>query len=436
MKKIVSLAKRRGFVFPGSEIYGGLASSWDYGPLGVLLKNNIKQAWWDMFVRRRLDVVGLDSALIMNPKVWEASGHLDEFSDPLTECRQCRRRYRSDEIDMSAPCPRCRAADSFTEPVAFNMMFKTFLGPKEDDSSVVYLRPETAQGMLVNFPLVLASGRHRIPFGIAQLGKAFRNEITPRNFIFRTREFEQMEIEYFIRPEKWRPQFDRWLEEMHKWVNLCGIDGSKIHEHEISKEERAFYSRRTVDLEFNFPFGRQELYGLAYRADYDLRLHMEKSGRDMSYTDPETGEKFVPHVVEPTFGVDRTVLAMMVSAYREEKAPSAKGGQEKRVVMKFPARMSPYQVAVLPLSRQDKLLEVAEPLARGLAGKFSCDYDVTQSIGKRYRRQDEVGTPWCVTVDFETLEDKAVTIRDRDTMEQERVPLAEVPGVVSGKLGS
>jgi len=436
LETIVSLAKRRGFIFPGSEIYGGLANSWDYGPLGVLLKNNIKQAWWDQFVTRRLDMVGVDSALIMNPKVWEASGHLAGFSDPLVECKKCHGRWRADDIDWNAPCPGCEVRGNFTEPAAFNMMFKTFIGPKEDTSAIAYLRPETAQGMFVNFPQVLNTSRKRIPFGIAQVGKAFRNEITPSNFIFRTREFEQMEIEYFVHPDNWQEQFERWLSEMHDWIAFCGIDKEKVHDREISEEERAFYSQRTVDVEFDFPFGRQELYGIAYRGDYDLSLHAKYSSRDMTYADPVSGDKFMPHVIEPSFGVDRTVLAMMLSAYHEEEAPSVKGGTEGRVVMKLKKNLAPYQVAVLPLSRQDKLLAMAESLVQGLAEQFSCDFDVTQSIGKRYRRQDEIGTPYCVTVDFDSLEDKAVTIRDRDSMKQDRVSIQQVAENIHEKLSA
>jgi glycyl-tRNA synthetase len=428
LEKIVSLAKQRGFIFPGSEIYGGLANSWDYGPLGALLKNNIKQAWWERFVERRQDVVGVDTSLIMNPKVWEASGHLKEFSDPLVECKKCHVRLRADDINLEEPCSACGAENSFTEPAQFNMMFKTFLGPKEDEAGVVYLRPETAQGMFVNFPNVVSTSRKNVPFGMAQMGKAFRNEITPGNYIFRTREFEQMEIEYFVQPDQWEEVFEGWLKEMNDWIKFCGINGKRVHNIEIEEKDRAFYSKRTVDIEFDFPFGRKELYGIAYRGDYDLQLHAKASGKDMSYTDPVSGDKFIPHVVEPTFGVDRTMLAMMLSAYHEEEV---KG--EKRVVMKFPKSLAPYQVAVLPLSRKEELMKVAEPIVEDLSKEFSCDYDVTQSIGKRYRRQDEIGTPYCVTVDFDSLEDKAVTVRDRDTMKQERIAIEKVGEYIKGK---
>lgn len=442
MQRIVELSKSRGFIFPGSEIYGGLANSWDYGPLGVELKNNIKQLWWDHFVHGRLDMVGVDGTLIMNSKVWEASGHLDTFGDLLVECKNCHARFRADDIDLNRSCPQCNDTSQFTEPASFNTMFKTFMGPKEEAASVVYLRPETAQTMFVDFPAILTTSRKRIPFGVAQEGKAFRNEITPGNFIFRTREFEQMEIEYFVHPDTWEGHFDVWLKLMHKWIKLCGIDSARVHDVEIPEDERAHYSKRTVDIEFEFPFGQEELYGIAYRGDFDLQQHMKLSGKDMSYTDPVSGETYVPHVVEPTFGVDRTILAMMVSLYHEEEVPTSPrlaglrgaGRGEKRVVMKFPPNLAPYQVAVLPLSNKEELMNVAEPIAQDLSKAFSCEYDVTQSIGRRYRRQDEIGTPYCVTVDFDSLKDKRVTVRDRDTMEQDRIPIEEVRGYLGDKL--
>lgn len=431
IEKIVNLAKRRGFIFPGSEIYGGLANSWDYGPLGVELKNNVKRHWWERFVQKRLDVVGIDAALIMNPKVWAASGHLETFNDPLVECKKCHARFRADQIDVSAACPSCGEENSFTEPAAFNLMFKTFMGPKEDAANVVYLRPETAQAMFIDFPLVVDTTRKRVPFGIAQIGKAFRNEITPGNFIFRTREFEQMEIEYFVHPDSWQEHFEKWLSDMHEWMRVCGIREEWISDLEVPEDERAHYSSRTVDIEFEFPFGKSELYGIAYRSDFDLKNHAEHSGKDVSYTDPVSGEKYIPHVIEPTFGVDRTVLAMMVSAYHEEQV-----NNEERVVLKFPPQFAPYQVAVLPLSKKEELMNIAEPLAQTISEHFNCDYDVTQSIGKRYRRQDEIGTPYCVTVDFESLEDKAVTIRDRDTMTQDRISLDKVVEYLKDKMAS
>lgn len=430
MDKLVTLCKTRGFIFPGSDIYGGLANSWDYGPLGVELKNNIKQAWWKKFVTTRLDMVGIDAALLMNPKVWEASGHLATFTDPLVECKTCHERYRADQIDLKKACQKCGNKDTFTEPSSFNLMLKTWLGPKEDATATVYFRPETAQAMFVDFPLIMTSSRKRVPFGIAQIGKAFRNEITPGNFIFRQREFEQMEIEYLIHPNDWEKQFEAWLAAMHEWIAECGITSSAVHELDVPKDELAHYSKRTVDLEYDFPFGKKELYGLAYRTDFDLTNHGKASGKEIIYTDPETNEKYVPHVIEPSFGVDRTLLAVLTSSYKEEDVDG-----EMRVVMRFPKHLAPIKIAVLPLSKKDELSNVAYPLAEQLAKRWRTEYDETQSIGKRYRRQDEIGTPFCVTVDFETLEDKAVTVRDRDSMKQERVPLAELEDYLSKQLG-
>lgn len=429
MEKIINLAKNRGFIYPDSEIYGGWANSWDFGPLGVELKNNIKQAWWKRFVQGRLDMVGLETAIIMNPKVWEASGHVEEFTDPLVECKKCHRRSRADELENSAVCPACGEKDSLTVPANFNLLFKTFVGPKEEEAAIAYLRPETAQGMFVDWPAVLASTRKRLPFGIAQIGKAFRNEITPGNYVFRTREFEQMEIEYFIEPANWEAEFDKWLEEMRNWLTYCGIDKKLVHEVEVPEEDRAFYSKRTIDIELDWPFGQKELYGLAYRGDWDLSMHAKRSGREMNYTDTKTGQKFVPHVIEPTFGVERTVLAMLLSAYREEEVNG-----EKRIVLGLPAWAAPYQVAVLPLSNKPELIDRSRRLAEGLTKNYHCDFDTTQSIGKRYRRQDEIGTPLCVTVDFDSLEDHAVTIRDRDTMKQERVAMTRIEGVLRERL--
>ncbi len=429
MDTLVNLAKRRGFIFAGSEIYGGLANSWDYGPLGVELKNNIKAAWWKKFVRGRQDVVGIDAAVIMNPKVWEASGHVATFSDPLVECKKCHARFREDQIAGAKPCQACGQKDGFTSPKQFNLMFKTNLGPSEETGSEVYLRPETAQAMFVDFPQVLASTRKKVPFGIAQIGKAFRNEITPGNFIFRTREFEQMEIEYFVHPDMWESQFEQWLDLMKEWVAFCGIDMSRIHDLEVPESERAHYSSRTVDIEFDFPFGRGELYGIAYRGDFDLQSHAKASGKDMSYLDPETNEKFIPHVIEPTFGVDRTVLAVLVSAYHEEEV---KG--EMRTVLKLPAQLAPYQAAVLPLMKKPELTGIAKEIVQTLSRDMSVEYDETQSIGKRYRRQDEIGTPYCITIDYDSLEDKAVTVRGRDSMEQERVAITALSEYLAGKI--
>ena len=433
MDKVISLSKRRGFIFPGSEIYGGLANSWDYGPLGVELKNNIKKLWWKMFVQERMDMVGLDAALIMNPKVWEASGHLKNFSDPLVECKKCHARYRGDQ--KPDECPVC-GSNEFTKPQQFNLMLKTFLGPAEEKANEVYFRPETAQAIFADFKQILESSRQKIPFGVAQIGKAFRNEITPGNFIFRTREFEQMEIEYFIKAEGWEKQFEHWLEQMKKWIKALGIDEKKIHYVEISDDDRAFYSKRTVDIEFDYPFGQKELYGLAYRTDYDLKAHEEASGKDLTYLDPVTNEKFIPHVIEPSLGVDRTVLAVLLSCYSESEARSGKEDavHETEVTLRLPKEIAPIKVAVLPLSKKEELTGPAKEILQSLQKRWMCQYDETASIGKRYRRQDEIGTPYCVTVDFETSNDKAVTVRDRDTMKQDRVKVAELVKYFQDKL--
>ena len=429
MDTLVNLAKRRGFIFAGSEIYGGLANSWDYGPLGVELKNNIKKAWWKKFVQMRQDVVGLDAAVIMNPKVWEASGHVATFHDPLVECKHCHARFREDKIDVAKPCEACGDKSGFTEPKQFNLMFKTHLGPSQESGTEVYLRPETAQAMFVDFAQVQASSRKKIPFGIAQIGRAFRNEITPGNYIFRTREFEQMEIEYFVKESDWEVQFESWLKLMHEWLADCGITTEKIHDLEVPKEDRAHYSSRTVDIEFDFPFGRGELYGLAYRSDFDLKNHQDNSGKDLSYTDPVTNEKYIPHVIEPTFGVDRTILAVLVSAYKEEEVDG-----EMRTVLSLPAHLAPYQVAVLPLMKKEELTEEAKKITEELSNYMAVEYDETQSIGKRYRRQDEIGTPFCVTIDYDSLEDNAVTVRDRDTMKQERIAITELKNYLVEKI--
>ena len=463
MDKIVSLAKRRGFVFPGSEIYGGLANSWDYGPLGHLLKQNIKNAWWKFFVQERGDMVPLDTAIIMNPKVWEASGHLQNFSDELVECKKCHHRFRSDHLleaesakpgyDKENPktisevkCPDCDGG--LTEPKQFNLMFKTFLGVNEDTSTTAYLRPETAAGMFVNFKNILNVTRRRLPFGIAQIGKNFRNEITPGNFIFRTREFEIGEFEYFINPNAWEETFEMWLAEIKRWwQDIMQIDMDNLVWHEIPDGERAHYSKRTVDIEYKFPFGVKELHGIAYRTDFDLSRHETVSGQDMHYTDPETNEKFLPHVIEPTFGIDRMLLVALFEAYHEENVPTiaassaeasaAKEGEaETRIVMRFPKHLAPIQVAVLPLSKKEELSSVAKDLANSLRKDFSVEYDETQSIGKRYRRQDEIGTPYCVTLDFDSLEDKKVTVRDRDSMLQERVSIEELKSYLKEKFNA
>ncbi len=435
METIISLCKRRGFIFPGSELYGGLANSWDYGPLGAQLKKNIKDEWWRRFVEQRSDMVGLDAAVIMNPKVWEASGHLKTFSDPLIECKKCHERFRADHVKDFERCPSCKAEKTFTEAKQFNLMFKTSLGPKEDSASVAYMRPEIAQAMFVNFKNVLDATRKRLPFGIASQGRAFRNEITPGNFIFRTREFDLMELEYFVNESEWEKYFDYWLSQMKQWLKDLGVSEKRLHFVEIPPEDRAHYSKRTVDVEYDYPFGKKELYGLAYRGDFDLTNHSTASKQELTYTDPETNAKFVPHVIEPSFGLDRSVLVALLEAYHEEEAPtSEKEETEKRVVMKFPAWMAPVKVAILPLSKKDELAVVARPLYEQLCKHFACEYDETQSIGKRYRRQDEIGTPYCVTVDFETLSDNAVTVRDRDTMKQERIAIASLAEYLKTKL--
>ena len=447
----MSLCKRRGFIFPGSEIYGGLANSWDYGPLGHQLKQNIKKAWWKFFVQERADMVPMDAAIIMNPKVWEASGHLQNFSDLLTECKICHHRFRVDHLLEAASaepqydkepmktiadvkCPDC--GGELTQAKSFNLMFKTFLGTTEDSSTVAYLRPETAGGMFVNFKNIQTTTRRRLPFGIAQIGKNFRNEITPGNFIFRTREFEIGEFEYFIKPEEWPKVFEMWLSEIKRWwKDIMQINMDNLVWHEIPDGERAHYSKRTVDIEYKYPFGVKELHGIAYRTDFDLTRHETVSGADLHYTDPETNEKYIPHVIEPTFGIDRMLLVALLEAYHEEEAPTAKEGEtEARVVMKFPKHLAPVQVAVLPLSKKEELSSAAKQAAADLRHDFMVDYDETQSIGKRYRRQDEIGTPYCVTFDFDSLEDKKVTVRDRDTMQQERVAIAELVGYLKDKF--
>ncbi len=444
---IASLAKRRGFVYPGSEIYGGLANTWDFGPLGAEVKRNIKNAWWEFFIQRRDDMVGLDGGILLHPRVWEASGHVQEFHDPLVDCRNCKSRFRADTLleeklglrvegmsleEMSRaiqqseiPCPVCGRRD-WTPVRQFNLMFRTFIGPVEEQSTLVYLRPETAQAIFVDFKQILQSSRMKIPFGVGQIGKAFRNEITPGNFIFRLLEFEQMEIEYFIRPETWPETFEHWLAEMARFLHWIGLGTARLRMREHGPEELSHYSKRTVDYEYYFPFGWKELCGLAYRTDYDLRRHQEYSGEDLSYFDQERNERFIPHVVEPTMGVERLFLALLVDAYHEEPAVDVSGKPYTRVVLRFHPRIAPFKAAVLPLMRKPELVQRAREVAALLRPHFMIDYDETQSIGRRYRRQDEIGTPYCVTIDYETLDDNAVTIRDRDTMEQVRVPISSL----------
>lgn len=429
MDTLVSLCKRRGFLFPSSEIYGGIANGWDYGPLGAELKRNIMDAWWRRFVTSRGDMVGLDAATIMNPKVWEASGHLAEFTDPMVECKQCHTRFRPDQIDLAKPCGHCGQKGIFTEPKNFNLMFKTFLGATEDAAAVAYLRGELAQAMFVDFKLVQQTMRMRLPFGIAQQGKCYRNEVTPGNFIFRTREFNLMEFEYFVHPNEWEKHFEYWLEEMKQWLDFCGVKREHLVFHEIADGERAHYSKRTVDIEYQYPFGQKELYGIAYRTDFDLKRHSEASGEDLSYEDPITKERFTPHVVEPTFGIDRTVLITLLEAYHEDEAPTTEEGKsESRVVLRLPKALAPVKVAVFPLMKKEPLVAQAQEIVTALRRTgLVVQYDDGGAIGRRYRRQDEIGTPWCITVDFDSLENKTVTVRERDTMEQERLAIAELP---------
>jgi glycyl-tRNA synthetase len=423
MDRVVNLAKRRGLVFPSSEIYGGFRSTWDYGPLGVLLKRNVKDAWWRSMVQLRDDVVGLDAAILMAPKVWEASGHLKTFTDPLVDCRNCKERFRADQLPDSGACPNCGMKDTFTEARNFNLMFKTYVGPVEDDTSVAYLRPETAQGILVNFKNVQTTTRKKPPFGIAQLGKSFRNEITPGNFIFRTREFEQMEMEFFVPPEDATKWYEYWCQERFSWYKDLGIPEAMLRLRPHDPEELSHYSVGTSDVEFEYPWGWGELEGIANRGDYDLTQHGAFSGEDLSYFDQEHDRRYIPHVIEPAAGADRATLAFLLSAYHEEEAPTADGKVEKRTVLRLDHRLAPIKVAVLPLSKKEDLVPVSEQVAGDLRRLYMVDVDAAGSIGKRYRRQDEVGTPFCVTIDFETLEDRAVTVRDRDSMTQDRVSL-------------
>ena len=436
MDEIVSLCKRRGFIFQSSEIYGGFASTWDYGPLGVELKRNVKQAWWDAVVRQRDDMVGLDAAILMHPQTWVASGHVATFNDPLVDCKKCNSRFRADHVDLSAPCPVCGAKDSFTEPRQFNMMFRTAVGPveKEDGSNIAYLRPETAQGIFVNFVNVQTTTRKKLPFGIAQIGKAFRNEITPGNFTFRTREFEQMEIEYFCREEDAERLYNEWIEARFQWYLDLGINREKLSLRVHDAADLAHYSKGTTDIEYQFPFIQEpaELEGIANRSNYDLTQHAQHSGQKMSYFDQERNEHIVPHVIEPSAGADRATLAFLVDAYNEEEVKPG----DTRVVLKFSPKLAPVKVAVLPLKKNEpRIVEVARKLQKSLLKKTDAVYDDTGAIGKLYRRQDEIGTPFCVTVDFDTIEkDNSVTVRDRDTMEQERVPLDSVERYLLDKL--
>ncbi|EFL93044.1 MULTISPECIES: glycine--tRNA ligase [Mobiluncus] len=441
MDSVISLAKRRGFVYPCGDIYGGTRAAWDYGPLGVELKENIKKAWWNYMVRSREDVVGLDSSVILPPKVWDASGHLKAFTDPLIECLSCHKRLREDDLqeeyaekhgvenpdDVSmddVPCPNCGVKGKWTEPRAFSGLLKTYLGPVDDESGLHFLRPETAQGIFINFANVMTTARKRPPFGIGQIGKSFRNEITPGNFIFRTREFEQMELEFFVEPgtdEEWHQY---WIDHRFEWYTDLGIKPENLRLYEHPKEKLSHYSKRTVDIEYAFGFENSkwgELEGIANRTDYDLGVHMKASGQKLDYYDQANDKRWVPYVIEPSAGLTRSLMAFLIEAYTEDEAPNTKGGVDKRTVLRLDPRLSPVKVAVLPLSRKDELPEIAHNIAAELRKHWNVEYDDAGAVGRRYRRQDEIGTPYCVTVDFDSLEDQAVTVRERDTMTQERI---------------
>ena len=452
MDTIVSLSKRRGFVYPSSEIYGGLRASWDYGPLGVEMKNNVKRQWWQAMVQERDDIVGLDSSVILATEVWKASGHVTEFADQLVECQSCHKRFRADHLTDAyeekhghAPsdglatiaCPYCGTKGAFTEPRNFNLLLRTYLGVVEDDSALAYLRPETAQGIFVNYKNVLTTSRKKVPFGIGQVGKSFRNEITPGNFIFRTREFEQMEMEFFVKPgtdEEWH---EHWFESRMAWYTGLGLRPENLRLFEHPAENRSHYSKRTVDIEYRFGFPGSEwgeLEGIANRADFDLSTHARASGQELSYLDADSGERYVPYVIEPAAGVDRCVLVLLIDAYAEDEAPDAKGTREKRTVLRLDHRIAPVKVAVLPLSRNADLSPKARDIAARLRKRWHTDFDDASAIGRRYRRQDEIGTPFCVTVDFETLSDQAVTVRERDTMRQDRVGIDGLEAYLAERL--
>ncbi|HME88679.1 MAG TPA: glycine--tRNA ligase [Chthoniobacterales bacterium] len=443
METIVSLCKRRGFIFQSSEIYGGLNGLWDYGPLGVELKRNLKNYWWRVIVHERDDVVGMDGSILMNRAAWKASGHEDTFTDPMVDCRSCKARLRSDQLidkGKGKQCPVCGGKD-LTEPRSFNLMFKTYVGATEDESSLTYLRPETAQAIFVQFKSILEISRKKLPFGIAQIGKAFRNEINPRNFTFRSREFEQMELEYFCRPEQGMKLLEYWKEERLRFYEKIGIPRDKLHVKTVSDEERAFYSKGTYDIEYDFPFGRQELEGVAYRTDYDLRQHQAASGKSLEYFDEDTKQKFIPHVVEPSAGVDRTVLALICEAYAEDEAPDEKGKMETRIVLRFHPRIAPIKCAVFPLLKnKDPLVAKAKEIVDLLRPHMFVFYDESGAIGRRYRRQDEIGTPFGITVDFETLGEKdaklrdTVTLRERDSMKQERVGIKDLASILISRI--
>lgn len=451
LKPIIALCKRRGFIYPGSEIYGGFANTYSFGPYGAQLKKNIKDLWWKTFIQKRRDMVALDGPILLHSKAWKASGHLDGFNDALIDCKACKGRFRCDHLieetlhenadgltlqqmtdlitGKKVKCPKCGAHD-FTEARNFNLMFNTHMSKTGADGDIAYLRPETAQAIFLDYKNIIDTMRVKIPFGVAQIGKAFRNEITPGNFIFRVIEFEQMEIEYFIREADWEQTFTNWLELMHSWCTLIGLKPSRVHEKEHPKEQLSHYSKRTVDLVYDFPFGTSELYGLAYRTDFDLSRHTEFSGEKLDYTDPETREKFIPHVIEPTFGVERTLLALLCDAYEEEELENG----EMRTVLHLEPRIAPVKVAVFPLMKKEPLALKASEIFEKLHTIWDCEYDESGAIGKRYRRQDELGTPYCITIDFDTLENNTVTLRDRDTMKQERISIDNLLNILSEKL--
>jgi glycyl-tRNA synthetase len=448
---VISLAKRRGFVFQAGEIYGGSRSAWDYGPLGVELKENIKRQWWQSMVSGRDDVVGLDSSIILPKRVWEASGHVEAFVDPLIECTSCHKRFRADHLEEAfeekkgrapsslaeVPCPNCGNKDIWTEPKNFNGLLKTSLGPVEDESGLHYLRPETAQGIFVNFNNVLNAARMKPPFGIGQMGKSFRNEITPGNFIFRTREFEQMEMEFFVKPGEDEHWHEYWIQERYNWYVNLGINPDNLRLFEHPKEKLSHYSKRTVDIEYRFGFQGSEfgeLEGVANRTDFDLRTHSEHSGVDLSYFDPVEEKRWTPYVIEPAAGLTRSLMAFLVDSYHEDQAPNTKGGMDTRTVLRLDPRLAPVKAAVLPLSRNDELNPIANNLAKDLRKNWNIDYDDSGAIGRRYRRQDEIGTPFCITIDFDTLNDQSVTIRHRDSMQQERIALDKVKSFVAERL--
>lgn len=422
MEDIVSLCKRRGFIYQGSEIYGGLSGTWDFGPLGVVLKRNIMQLWWKFFVENRDDMLGVDAAILMNQRVWQASGHVETFTDPLVECSNCRSRFRYDQIDP-IKCPNCHNEGTISQPRQFNMMLRTNVGPTEDSNSLTYLRPETAQGIFTNYKNILDSFYPDLPFGIAQQGKAFRNEISPRDFVFRSREFEQMEIEYFVNPDSWQESFELWRKLVWDWLGLIGLPKDNVHEVEIPEGDRAHYSQRTIDFEFDFPIGRKELLGLAYRTDFDLKNIQDSTGKSMDYTIKGTNHKFIPHVIEPSFGVERTIMAILTTAYTEDEING-----EKRIYLKLPKDIAPVKYAVSPLLKnKPELVDKARQVYKLLKDKYGAVmWDDNGNIGKRYRRQDEIGTPYCVVVDFDSLQDGTVTVRDRDSMSQKRLNPEEI----------